>query len=117
MNKLLKIICFFSLIALTGCEPVSVGSSYSGYKNVQGAKIQPSEAVELAKSYLDKTFELRKSNRESPRREDREPHIFITLKDGYYFIVKESYPAKSVYFYLDHAVKVHKDTGEIIPPE
>ena len=107
----------YLVFALTGCEPIPVGSSWGGYRNVKGAKIQPAQAVELARPYLDRTFQLRKSNSELPRSKDKEPIIYVTLKDGYYFIVKDNYPAKSVHFYLDHAVKVHKNTGETIPPK
>lgn len=112
------VIYFFLILGLVGCsEPIDVGSSYSGYQNVEGAKIQPNTAIELAKEYLNKSFELRKANIDVSRNNDKEPAIFVTLKDDYYYIVKENYPAKSIYFYLDYAVKVHKDTGEVIPPK
>jgi hypothetical protein len=48
---------------------------------------------------------------------DRVPDVFITLIGKYYFIVKDNYPSKSVYFYLDHAVKIYKDICEITLPK
>ena len=105
------------LIMLTGCEPVALGNSASGYKTIPDAKIQPIDAVKIAQPYLDKTFELRSKSSTLERDKENEPTIFVTLKDDFYYIVKENYPAKSIYFYLAHAVRVHKDTGEIIPPE
>ena len=116
--KIKTIIVFIFLISsLIGCKSIPVGSSYSGYENVIRAKIQLEEAVKLAKPYLDRTFELRKLHSDLSRSEDKEPGIFVTLKNRYYYIVKENHPAKSVNFYLDHAVKVHINSGEIIPPK
>jgi len=117
MNLIKTPVVIILVILLTGCEPQSVGSSLSGYKNVPGAKIQPEQAVELAKQYLDKTFELRKQDKEVARKENVEPITFVTLQDDEYYIVKENYPAKSVYFYLKHAVKVNINTGNVTPPQ
>ncbi|MEK7698944.1 MAG: hypothetical protein AAB332_00935 [Planctomycetota bacterium] len=103
--------------SLAGCEPQSLGNSLSGYKEIQGAKIQPQKAVELASPFLDKTFELRQKDSELARGKDREPIIYVTLKNDEYYIVKENYPAISVYFYLKHAVKVNIKTGKVTPPE
>lgn len=110
---------FILLLAfiLIGCEPQSVGTSLSGYKEIPGAKIQPQKAVELASPYLDKTFELRQKDSDLDRRKDTEPIIHVTLKDDEYYIVKENYPAKSVYFYLKHAVKVNIKDGKVTPPQ
>jgi hypothetical protein len=105
------------MATLAGCEPQSVGRSLSGYKNIQGAKIQPQKAVELAGPYLDKTFELRLQDSELTRRKEIEPIIYVTLKNDEYYIVKDNYPAKSVYFYPKHAVKVNINTGNVIPPQ
>lgn len=118
MQRLLYILFIFStFFLLTGCEPVSVGNSSSGYKRVPQAKVQPQEAVEFANDYLDKTFELRVKNSPLERKEGVEPIIIVTLEGDYYYIIKETYPAMSIYFYLEHAVKVHKNTGEVIPPK
>lgn len=113
--KILIIIIFASILA--GCEPQSMGSSLSGYKNNPGATIQPQKAVELASPYLDKTFELRQRNSDLTRKKDVEPIIHVTLKDDEYYIVKENYPGKSVYFYLEHAVKVNINSGNVVPPQ
>ncbi len=111
------LIILISFLSLAGCEPVSVGNSSSGYETVPDAKIQPEEAVKLVDIYVDKTFDLRIKDSDLKRKEGIKPIIFVTLKDDFYYIVQENYPAKSVYFYLDHAVRIHKNTGEIIPPE
>lgn len=104
-------------ICLLGCEPVDVGNSSTGYKSIPNVKVQPAEAVKLAEQYLDKTFELRKASTDLERSSDKKPTIQVTLDGNYYYIVKESYPAKSIYFYMKHAVKVHKNSGKLIPPE
>lgn len=119
-NKIMKIETILLILlafTLAGCEPQSVGNSLSGYKEIPGAKIQPQKAVDLASPYLDKTFELRQKDSELNRRKDREPIVHVTLKDDEYYIVKENYPEKSVYFYLKHAVKVNIKTGKVTPPE
>ncbi|MEW6067615.1 MAG: hypothetical protein AB1610_04920 [Nitrospirota bacterium] len=115
--KIKQIILILLALALAGCEPQSVGNSLSGYKEVPGAKIQPQKAVELASPYLDKTFELRQKESELNRNKDREPIVYVTLKDDEYYIVKENYPAKSVYFYLKHAAKVNIHDGKVTPPQ
>lgn len=117
MNRYKKLILIIFAMFLTGCEPQSMGSSLSGYKIIPGAKIQPQEAVGLASPYLDKTFELRQWNSELIRKKDVEPIIYVTLKDDEYYIVKENYPAVSVYFYLKHAVKVNINSGAVVPPQ
>jgi hypothetical protein len=119
MKLICKLIFVILIFLLTNCgtEPKSVGNSLTGYNTVAEAKIQPKEAVELAMSYLDKTFELRQKNRESNKKRNSEPIIYVTLKNNEYYIVKENYPDISVYFYLKHAVRVNINTGHVTPPE
>ncbi|MFH0926534.1 MAG: hypothetical protein V1872_13050 [bacterium] len=114
------IIAICSIIVSTyflACAPVGIGNSLTGYKSITNVKIQPAEAVKLAEQYLDKTFELRKASSDLQRSPDKAPIIVVILGGNYYYIVKESFPAISRYFYMKHAVKVHKNSGKVIPPE
>ncbi|MCC6696993.1 MAG: hypothetical protein IT365_15295 [Candidatus Hydrogenedentes bacterium] len=104
------------IIAAAGCA-TSVGNSKSGYEEVKRAKIQPSEAAELAQPFLDQTFELRKADSELSRDGRGDPAIWVTLDGGHYYVVKENYPFIKASAHLHHAVKVHKNTGKVIPPK
>jgi hypothetical protein len=81
------------------------------------AKISTDDAIRLAQPYLDRTFELRSENRPEDMQSDRPPRDIVTPKGRWYYVVRDNYPAVKENFYLDHAVKVHMDTGEIIEPE
>jgi hypothetical protein len=83
---------------------------------VSSQYIDPNSAVELAAPYLEQTYLLRKSNSDLVRIE-KNATVWVTVKGDYYYIVKESYPSIDASFYLDHAVKVHKKTGNVIEPE
>lgn len=104
------------MIFISGCSAVTVGNSFSEYKILEGVKIQPERAVELAGPYLDKSFHLRTKNRPPRMLSDRKPYINVMLKGNYYYVVKDNYPAIPTSFYLPHAVKVHKQSGEVIEP-
>ncbi|MCL4690916.1 MAG: hypothetical protein KJ060_00160 [Candidatus Hydrogenedentes bacterium] len=121
LNRPKGIVTVLGLLSLMfifyGCKTTDVGNSISGYKVLDGVHVQPSEAVDLASPYLDTTYDLRNKDSDLPRGEDSETRIIVSLRNGYYHVVKESYPAMSAKFYLDHAVKVDADTGAVIPPE
>lgn len=80
-------------------------------------KISPQQALQLSEPFLDKTFELRTKNRSLEIRSDLPKEDSIILQGRYYYVVRENYPAKYIAFYLKHAVKVNKNTGEVTPPE
>lgn len=73
---------------------------------LEGVKIQPKEALEIAKPYLDEkaTYLWRDSSKLKTH---------IVKKGRYYYIMKTDYPAKSVYYYLEPAVRVNSKNGSI----
>lgn len=93
------------------------GNEVTGFDNFPENKISVEEAINIAKSYLPQTFELRSKNRDWPKKEEKEPIINVVIKGDYYYLVLENYPYKSMYDYLEHAVMVHKETGEAIGPK
>ncbi len=109
-------IILFLLLFLQGCSSVSLGNSRVGFDTVEGVAIQPADAVEIARPFLDESYRLRIESSSLPR-DTEKVSIWVSLRGSYYFIVKESYPAKELSFYLDNAVRVHKQTGEIIEPK
>ncbi len=101
MNIKRIIIAF--IIPLFGCkEPIFVNIT----DKVHGVKIQPNEALEIAKPYLEQhgTYNWN---------QEKKLETYITLKGKWYYIMKTNYPAKSIYFYLQPAVKVQTNTGEV----
>ena len=116
MKKILKLIYLISFIIVSSCVTTTYsGNSHIGYSNFPSNNISPEEAIEIAKPYLDKTFELRTEGRKE--KSEKEPIIHVTLKGRYYYIVKDNYPAKYIGFYLSHSAKVNKKTGEVLPPK
>jgi hypothetical protein len=68
--------------------------------------IQPSEAVAIAEPYLAEhgTVVFRKNM----------PLTLHVLRLGdWYYVMKTNYPAKSIRYYMQPAVKVHVHTGKI----
>jgi hypothetical protein len=115
MKKQHLLLLAIPMLLLTSCGKTYIARSSEGYASFPGNTISPEQAVKLADPYLDKTFELRAAKRQgvSPRK----PTVWVTLKGQYYHIVKDNYPAYNRGFYLHHAVKVDKDTGDMIAPE
>lgn len=103
--------------AMAGCagnETIVCRTSYQGFEGFPPNLVTPQQALAAAAPHLDDTFALRTKGRAS--RSHRKPFIVIALKGRYYHVVKESAYGRTPDFYLDHAVLVHKDTGEVIPP-
>ncbi|MDD5488588.1 MAG: hypothetical protein PHH49_06485 [Candidatus Omnitrophica bacterium] len=80
--------------------------------------ISQEEAIKLAEPYLDLSFSLRKKSRDSRYNSagDDMAQIWTFLRGDYYYITKDNYYYKTEDAYFQYAVKVHKDTGEVIPP-
>jgi len=102
----------FVLFAFSRPEPEYLGNNIK-CNSIPDAKITCEKAYELAIPYLDNSFALK--NRE-PR---GEPSDYIShLKEWYY--INRDYPlGKSNWFYAggDSAVKINKNTGEIVEPK
>ena len=112
--RITPILLIISII-LAGCSgAISINKTDKGYEYIKNAKIQPDKAIKLAEPYLDKIFEIRSKNRDWPSVKERQPIIHIVLKGNYYYVTKENYPAKDIYFYMRNAVKIHKNRGKII---
>ena len=110
------------LILVAGCGLTTsarmVHQEESGsYEPVPGMSVAPEEALELAQPYLDWSYQLRLQNRSDRMRSDRPPTDHISIKGEWYYIVRDNYPAIFAKFYLPHAVRVHGETGQVLPPE
>ncbi len=105
-----------------GCRSnVLLGNVQKGLAPVPGdfkAGISPERAVELAREHLERSYELRRMKRqEKSPNPNREPLDWVSLKGDWYYIARDDYPSYSPGFYMHNAVKVHKNTGQVIPPE
>lgn len=88
------------------------------YLPVEGFSITPDKALELASPHLDRCFELRQSNRsEDMNNPAKDPVDRIYVQGDWYYVCRDSYPAKYIQFYIPHSVRVNGNTGEVIPPE
>lgn len=72
---------------------------------IENVKIQPKQALELAKPFLNRATRT--------YYKDKPLEIHIVLYKNHYYISMANYPAKSAYYYLKPAVKVHVNTGKI----
>ncbi len=72
----------------------------------EGVAVQPSEALEIATPYLEEHA----TDHWNP---DKPLLTHIILKGNYYYISRTNYPAKTVNYYLQPAVKVNTRSGEV----
>ena len=116
MKALLVILLELVVISSAGCaRTIYWGSEWGGFDGCPVNPVSVSEAIAKARPYLDETFALRSSTREH-RNRAQQPVIHVTLRGKYYYIVRDNYPSYSPGFYLHHAVRVHKTTGQLIAP-
>ncbi|MBL7544797.1 MAG: hypothetical protein JNL11_13350 [Bdellovibrionaceae bacterium] len=99
-------------------EPTNLGDSKSGFTNPpQNVHVDAQTAVQLAQPFLENSYALRRKMRgEIQQNPNREPVIRLLLKGAWYFVSLDDYPSMTNYYYLQHAVRVHTDTGQVIPP-
>jgi hypothetical protein len=112
MTKIIGIIFGISMVVLLaavgslylyfGPEPVLVDPDAT----LDDVEIQPSEALALAQPYIEQYGTYR-------WKEDGELRRYIVRQKDWYFISETDYPAKTLRFYMGHAVKVHAQTGEV----
>lgn len=73
---------------------------------VEGAIIQPKEALSIAAPYLDDHA----TDHWNP---DKPLQTYIVVKGRYYYVCRTNYPAKALNYYLQPAVKINKNNGVI----
>jgi hypothetical protein len=115
------LIIFFIIYFIRSAPPavLVLGNSRGELKKPHREfKINPEEAMELAKPYLDLSFRLRRKMRgEEGTDQIKETTVWVLFKGNYYYISKDDYPSYTPGYYSWHAVKVDCVTGEVIPPE
>jgi len=101
MKKIFPLTVFSFIVGCFYAEP-----KYLNANDVVDAKIQPQKALELASPYIDEhaTYNW---NPKKPL----VTHIVKYRK--WYYVKRTNYPAKTFRYYLQPAVRVHAQTGEI----
>lgn len=99
---LLGLVFSTNLLSQKTIEPKMVSSD----EKLEDVRIQPAEALEIAVPYLEEHA----TDRWNP---DKPLQTHIVLKGDHYYISKTNYPAKSIYYYLQPAVKVSTKSGEV----
>ncbi|WP_196886377.1 hypothetical protein [Aureivirga sp. CE67] len=107
MKKIIQILLFSSLI-ISCQEPIRIELD----TKLENVKIQPKEALALANDEIEKNYHLNKDNLNS-NNPNLDLKIHITKKGEWYYFKKTNYPAMSNSFYLEKAVMVNSNTGEI----
>jgi hypothetical protein len=110
------------MVLLPGCGigggARSVAPNENGaFDPIAGMAVTPEEALEQAGPFLDLTFQLRRRDRGEDAITGRPPTDHIAVKDGWYYIVRDDQSSLSTNFYLPHAVRIHGQTGQLLPPE
>lgn len=104
MKFLLKILFYSPILLLYSCgsTPKFVKES----DKLENVQIQPKEALEKAKPFLEKhgTYHW---NKDKPLR------TTIVKKGKWYYIKRTNYPAKSLNYYTHKAVKIHSKSGKV----
>ncbi|MEM6297734.1 MAG: hypothetical protein AAF740_03495 [Bacteroidota bacterium] len=97
---------FYTLRALISLFDPQKPRPLRAHDKVDGAYIQPKQALEVASPYLEEhgTYHWRK---------DKDLRTYITLKGKWYYIMQTNYPAKTINFYLQPAVMVHSKTAKV----
>jgi len=104
---------------LMGCSSKSIylGSDAQGYTQAPENTISPEAAAEAAAPFLEETYALRAAERLSTAGSDQPLTVHIVQKGRWYHVAADNYPFKTYNAYLEPAVRVHIETGEVLPPE
>jgi hypothetical protein len=103
--------------AATGCSKAEyLGNTSKGFWSEQYAQVSPHDAYREALPFLEPTWERRC---ELVRHHDAwcdKPAIDHMVRSGeYYYVTRTSYTYDNPNAYTQYAVRVHVQTGEVVP--
>jgi hypothetical protein len=106
-----------ALLCVAGCAKTEyVGNGTKGFWSDTPAQIPPNIAFGKAQPHLEATFEARcKELHASDDWCDKPPVDHMVRKGSYYFVTRTSYPYEDYDALTLYAVRVHVETGEVIP--
>lgn len=104
---------------LFGCaKPEYLGNSAKGFWSDQAAPYGPNEAFNKAQPFLEATWKARcEEVRNHDEWCDKPPVDHMIRKGDVYYLTRTSYPYKNHEAYMEYAVKVNAQTGEVTPYE
>lgn len=108
-----------AMFALGGCAKTEyVGNGNKGFWSDNPAGVSPNDAFRKAQPHLEATW---KARCEKLRKHDEYcnqlPVDHMVRKGSYYYVTRTSYPYENYDAFTQYAVRVHVDTGEVIPYE
>lgn len=80
------------------------------------SRVSPAQALKIAMPHLEANFKQRCQKRIDKRWCDKPALNHIVIVGDYYHITRESYPYKTLQAYVEPAIRVHRDTGELQLP-
>lgn len=112
--RLTLLFAIFVLMSIQGCATKYYFSNVNkGFLGFPHSTISIDKAIQIAQPYLNQSYKLRMSLRKWPLQSSSPPIIYVTLLDQYYYIVKEDYPYQYREAYLEFAVKVNRNSGQV----
>jgi hypothetical protein len=103
------------LVIMSGCASPEMVSASD--ESTARAKISPAQAMKLASPHLEAVFKLRCESRLDKSWCKKPAGDQILLLGEHYHIARESYPYKTINAYIEPAIRIHKETGEVILPD
>jgi hypothetical protein len=104
-----------TVLLLTACaspEMVSVSD-----ESTQRSPVSAAEATRRALPHLPAVFKLRCEKRLNKSWCNKPARDYVLIVGDYYHVTRESYPYKTIQAYVEPAVRVHRQTGELQLPQ
>jgi len=113
-QKLILLILLVAISSFYGCATKYYFSNVNkGFARFPKSNVSIEQAIRIAEPYLNQSYKMRLSLRKWPLQASSPPIIYVTLLDPYYYIVKEDYPYQYREAYLEFAVKVNRNNGQV----
>jgi hypothetical protein len=98
----MKLWGIIACLLLCGCSAEFITAD----STIQGVRIQPAEALEMAQSHLEKHGTTVWKNADNLK-------THLVRKGRFYYVKKSDYPAKTANWYLFSSIKINCRTGEL----
>lgn len=108
-----------SALFLGGCAKTEyIGNGSKGFWSESSAQIPPNIAFGKAQPHLAATWDARCKNLHKNDEWCEKPPVDHMVRRGsYYYVTRTSYPYEDYDAFTEYAVRVHVETGEVIPSE
>lgn len=116
-RKTAALLLLLAMGTATGCaSPPYLGNTSKGFWSDAYAPVSPNDAYYKAEPHLEATWKARCQEVHQQDGWCKKPPLdHMVQKGDYYYITRTSMTYEKKSEYLKYAVKVNKDTGEVIP--